>query len=1236
MPFVHLHTHSQYSILNALASISDLVKMAKERSMSAVALTDQGNLFGAVEFYKECQKQGVKPIIGCELNVAPFSRFDKKKVYGTPFAYQLLFLAKNEQGYRNLCKLSSLAHLEGMYYTPRIDRELIEKHHEGLICLTGGLKGLIPSLIMEDKKEELEQEIAWMHALFQDDLYLEIQRHKMSPEALAQSGIEGEAWLLQSYHDTVSRQERVFDALKKLSEEKGIALVATNDVRYLHPNDWKAHEILMNVQTGETVEVWEKDSFGNLKERTLNPKRKAAPTHELYFKSEEEMAALFSDVPLAIDCTLAIAHKCTLELDFDTKYYPVYIPPHLEGRKMSEKERQQEAAAYLKKLCFEGIAKRYTKERLSKVQEKYSTQDPMHVVHDRLERELEIITSKGMCDYLLIVYDFIAWAKRSGIPMGPGRGSGAGSIILYLIGVTDIEPLRFNLFFERFINPERLSYPDIDVDICMDRRQEVIDYTVQKYGKEKVAQIITFGTMKAKMAIKDVGRVLSVPLAKVNALSKLVPEDPTMTLERALQLDPELKQHYDQDPEVHRLIDLAALLEGCVRNTGVHAAGLIVSGVPIMEHIPVCVAKDSDLILTQYAMKPVESVGMLKIDFLGLKTLTSIQRTVDAIKVNHGKEIDWVNLSLDDSNAFALLNQGKTQGIFQVESSGMQELLKKLRIDCFEEIIAVGALYRPGPMEMIPSFISRKHGHEEIEIDHPLMEDILAETYGIMVYQEQVMQIASRLAGYSLGEGDVLRRAMGKKDKAEMARQRTKFRQGALERGMDEAASMRIYDKIEKFASYGFNKSHAAAYGYLTYVTAFLKANYPMEWMAALMTSDVEDTAKVAKVIRECRSMHIAILPPDVNESGKEFVATRSGIRFALSAIKGVGEGVVGAIMEERKKGGAFGSLYDFLLRIDTHKVGKKVVELLIFAGAFDFTGWRRDELCASIEPMYAEASLLQKERSQGVLNFFSLLEESQESRFAKPPKVETPLSKSEVLSKECALLGFYLTGHPMDDYRKHMQRLSSVPLSHFEELQEGTVVRATGILEAVQVRIAQKSQRKFAIVTLSDGMERYEVPIWSDLYEERSELIVEGQLVYTVLEVERQEGALKLQCRALFDLTRLDEAMIEACDAVVERSRARSKMEERREKKMRKKKGEQEVEKILDELTLNLNADALRLSKVLALKKIFRSFPGESAVTLQFCARGEVVGSVAISAPWGVRICQELQQRIKDLGICQ
>lgn len=1237
MSWVPLHVHSQYSILDSTASIPALVAKAKELGMPALALTDQGNLFGAVEFFKACKGAGVKPILGCELFVAPTSRLEKKRIPGTPPGFPIVLLVKNKKGYQNLCKLSSLAHLEGFYYTPRIDKELLEKYHEGLICLSGPSQSIFSHQIIYDREAELLKEIDWFHRLFGEDFYFEILRHGMSEEAIRRDGMDQESWIYQSHLDYVRNQRKVEAKLRDISLAKGIACVAANDSRYMEQEDWKAHEILMNVQSGETVEIWEKDSYGNLKQRVPNPKRGVLFTHELYFKSPEQMQQLFSDFPEALATSLQIAEKCKFDLDFKTRYYPVFTPPHCEGKGLPEEEREKEAEAFLRKLCDEGVAKRYTTERLAKVQAKYPGKDPLQVVRERLELELNIITSKGMGDYLLIVYDFINWAKRQGIPMGPGRGSGAGSIILYLIGITDIEPLRFNLFFERFINPERLSYPDIDVDICMERRPEVIDYTVRKYGKEKVAQIITFGTMKAKMAIKDVGRVLGVPLMKVNAISKLVPEELGITLDKALEVDPELRTQYETDEEVRQMFDIARRLEGSVRNTGIHAAGMIICADALMEHIPVCVAKDADMMVTQFSMKPVEAVGMLKIDFLGLKTLTAIQKAVDAVEKNHGTHIDWSDLPLEDQKTFDILNQGKTLGIFQVESGGMQELAKQLHIDKFEEIIAVGALYRPGPMEMIPSFINRKHGREPIEIDHPLMEDILLETYGIMVYQEQVMQIASRLAGYSLGEGDVLRRAMGKKDKEEMAKQREKFRTGALANGIDEETSMRIFDKVEKFASYGFNKSHAAAYGYLTYATAYMKANYPGEWMAALMTSDREDLTKVAKVIRECQSMNLAILPPDVNESGKEFAATPKGIRFAMTGIKGVGEGVVDAILEERSRRGPFVSLYDFFKRIDTKKVGKKVVESLIEAGCFDFTGWTRQEMVESSGPMYEAAAQEQKDSAKGVISLFSLLGDQNAERFATAPVIKEQASKQKILKRENELLGFYLTGHPLDDFRHQLQRLSCTPLSEIENLPHDSVCRVAFIVDTCQVKISAKSQRKFAILTISDGLEHLELPIWPELYESKAALLIETQLLYAVIQVDKKEETLRLQCKWLEDLTAVDEAMIQACDIAYDRAKMQAKQFEAREKAMSHKpqgaaaKAPPKKEK-LQQLFLKVDADKMRLSHVLEIKSLFRSSSGNTPVEIDFCSGEKSVGSISIDASWGVEWSSQLESKLRAL----
>lgn len=1253
--FTHLHVHSQYSILDASASISSIAKKSAEYGMKACALTDHGNLFGAVEFYKACKEVNVKPIIGCELYVAPDSRFDKKKEVGQRSNFHLTLLAKDKEGYRNLCKLSSAGYLEGFYYYPRIDAELLSSHAKGLVCLSGCMSSKLSQAILSGNETLIHETIQWYKNLFGEDYYLELQRHKMTEADIQKDGFYQETWLLQQYQDYIQKQDKINDKLIKLSKEYNINLVATNDSHYIKREDWYSHQILLNIQSGEPCEVWEKDSLGNPKYKIPNPKRRTYSSNECYFKSPEQMIELFQDLPEAIANTLQIAEKCVMELDFKTKHYPTYIPPALEGKEFTKEQQAQAVESYLWELCNEGIEKRYTQERLDKVKEIYPDKEPKELVKERLNYEMGIIVPKGMSDYLLIVWDFIHWAKQNGIPVGPGRGSGAGSIVLYLIGVTDIEPLRFHLFFERFINPERISYPDIDVDICMDRREDVINYTLNKYGKDNVAQIITFNTMKAKMSIKDVGRALNVPLSKVNAIAKLVPDDLNITLDKALEIDYELRAMYEQDEEARRILDIGRKLEGSIRNSGIHAAGLIICGEPLTNHIPVCVAKDSQMPVTQYSMKPVESVGMLKVDFLGLKTLTAVNICVDAAQKNSQNKIDWMNLPLDDSPTFQLLNQGKTLGVFQLESGGMQDLARQLHLDKFEEIIAVGALYRPGPMDMIPSFINRKHGREPIEYDHPWMNDILNETYGIMVYQEQVMQIASKLALFSLGEGDVLRRAMGKKDLEQMAQQREKFKKGASQNEIKENISMQIFDKMEKFAAYGFNKSHAAAYGYLSYVTAFLKANYPKEWMAALMTCDRDDLTKVAKFIRECQAMHIAMLPPDINESGTTFVATPNGIRFAMSGIKGVGTGVVETIIQERSKRGVFTSLYNFLERVESSKVGKKVIENLIDAGAFDFTKWSRDALKVGLEPMFESANKERQEKALGVMSFFSLMGESNQSRFDKEPQVKIKSSKLAILLKEKELLGLFLTGHPMDIYRDVLNRLSCQTLDKIEFMDHDTVFRTALIIESVEVRISSKTQRKFAILIVGDGIERFELPIWSDLYEDKGHLLTENQLLYAVLQVDKREEATKLSCRWLGDLTKADEAMIAECDAAYDKAKHMANRFAKQKSQKPTDEKKQTINKMSNKPTvqpqvikknvnieLHLDLDHLKLSHLLQIKEYFQQHKGATPLKISFDVNHRPLANLHIDSRWGVNLDEELSKKLKlipgfiSLDLCE
>lgn len=1236
--FCHLRVHSQYSILDATASVEALAKTAAEQQMPALAITDHGNLHGAVEFFKACQSLKVHPVIGCELYVAPKSRSLKTKIEGMRPAYSLPVLAKNQTGYRNLCKLSSLGFLEGFYYHPRVDWELLEVHREGLLCLSGSMGTRLASEILYGSLANAKELLLRERDLFQEGYYLDLQRHEMSQEEMREAGFFQETWLMQRYQDWIEKQKKLNQQLIEWAQGWQIPLVATQDVHYLQQADWRAHEILLNIQSGEPCEIPEKDSSGSTLFRKPNPKRETYPTKSYYFTTAEAMALLFSDLPEAISNTRKICDSCQVVFDFKTKHYPVFLPPSLEGKSWTHKEREGEVERFLKQLCQEGLAKRYTEEKLAKIRELYPNQDPMALVQKRLQEELDVIIPKGMADYLLIVWDFINWAKKQGIPMGPGRGSGVGSIVLYLIEVTDIEPIRFQLFFERFINPERISYPDIDVDICMDRRNEVIEYTLRKYGKENIAQIITFGTMKAKMAIRDVGRVLNVPLSTVNEIAKLVPEDLHITLEKALEKDPDLQARYETDPQVARLIDMAKKLEGSIRNTGIHAAGIIISGSPLTDLIPVCNAKDSVMPVTQFSMKPVELVGMLKVDFLGLTTLTAIQKCVDGIAASLGTEkIDWINLPLQDGPTFELLNQGKTLGIFQLESGGMQDLARQLHLDRFEEIIAVGALYRPGPMDMIPSFIQRKHGKEAIENDHPWLKEILQETYGIMVYQEQVMQIASKLAGFSLGEGDVLRRAMGKKDLEQMAAQREKFRLGAMRNQISEETAMTIFDKMEKFASYGFNKSHAAAYGYLSYVTAYMKANYPKEWMAALMTCSKDDLSKVAKFIRECQALSIPVLPPDINESGMTFQATRHGIRFAIGGIKGIGSNVVEAIVEERQSQGLFQDLYSFCCRIDTKKVGKKNVVSLIEAGCFDYTGWTRDQLLLLLEECFEAAVQKKKEEGEGVLSLFSLLGDSSHNSFSAPPLVTKPTPPLEALFQEKALLGFFLTGHPMDQYRPILQRLSCVPLHHAEQCGQETVFRSAFIVEEVQVRISAKSQKKFAILTISDGMEQAELPVWPDLFEEKQLLLKENQLLYAVLQTEWKEGECKLSCRWLDDLTKANEEMILACDRAFDEAKQhllnRSSIRNKPPSKPQVNQMKKETPPA-PPITLQIPMEPLHLSHLLQLRQLLEQHPGPHSAILQFQEGERVLASLHLDPKQGIQPSQALQQQLSLLGM--
>ncbi|MDP2830915.1 MAG: DNA polymerase III subunit alpha, partial [Candidatus Omnitrophota bacterium] len=907
--FVHLHLHTQYSLLDGACRIPEILAIAKSFKMDSLAITDHGSMFGAIEFYLEAQKTGIKPIIGCEVYVAPQSRLEKKSGGREDAANHLILLARNEEGYHNLMKLVSIGYLEGFYYRPRIDKEVLAQHAAGLIGLSACLKGEIPCLILQKRfNDAIKAADTYQNILGKGNFYLEIQGNSIPEQKIVNTG------------------------MIKISGELGIPLVATNDVHYPTKDRAAAHEALLCIQTQTTLD---------------DPKHMRFQTEEFYFTSPEEMKKLFSECPEALKNTLEIAARCNLELDFTQMHLPKYSPP---GGKNKEE--------FLLELCEKGL----TAKNLERNPE----------VQKRLDHELKIIRHMGFISYFLIVWDFIAYAKSQSIPVGPGRGSAAGSLVSYLLGITDLNPLKYGLLFERFLNPERLGLPDIDIDFCYERRQEVIDYVTKKYGQENVAQIITFGTMQARAVIRDVGRVMAIPYAEVDRIAKLIPAELEMTLKKALESEPELNNLYKNDPQITKLISIALSLEGLNRHASVHAAGVIIADKPLSNYMPVFKTGD-DQITTGYSMGTLEKIGLLKVDFLGLRTLTVIDETSKLIKKIRGIQIDFEKLPLDDQNTYKLLASSHTIGIFQVESSGMRDLLKKLIPERFEDLIALLALYRPGPIGsgMLDDFMKRKHGIIPIKYEHPKLEPILKETYGIMVYQEQIMQIASVLAGFSLAQADILRKAMGKKIPEVMEKERENFLSGCVKNGIKESTASKIFDLIEYFSGYGFNKSHSTAYALISYRTAYLKANYPVEFMTALLTSERDNTDKIVEYVNESLRMGLKVQPPDINESEALFkVEDASTIRFGLLAIKNVGRGAAESIVRQREKL-KFKSLEDLCQRKDLRLANRKVLESLIKCGALDYFGAGRAKMFASLDIILERAQKIQKDKSSGQLSFY-------------------------------------------------------------------------------------------------------------------------------------------------------------------------------------------------------------------------------------------------------------------------
>ncbi|MFL6583846.1 MAG: DNA polymerase III subunit alpha [Chthoniobacterales bacterium] len=1047
--FVHLHLHTEYSLLDGAVRMKELMKKAAEFEMPAVAITDHGNLYGAIEFYQEAQKAGIKPIIGCEAYMAPGSIRDRPNNMRDA-AYHFTLLAKDATGYRNLVKLISAAHLDGFHYKPRIDKELLAQHCSGLIGMSGCLKGEINMAIQADNLAKAKQSAAEFRDLFgAENFFLELHDH----------GIEA--------------QQKCNRVLPQIAAEFGLGLVAANDVHFLERGHHEAHDVMICIGTGKMV----------------HDERRMRYVPELYFKSADEMRALFPDFPDAITNTVEIAGRCNLELEFGKSKYPEYPVPAGKTRE-----------AYLRELCYKGLHERYG-ERVDSDLIK------------RLDYELDILERTGFVSYFLIVWDFIHFAKERGIPVGPGRGSAAGSMVAYVLGITDVDPLQFNLLFERFLNPERVSPPDIDVDFCESRRGEVLEYVRQKYGERRVSQIITFGKLKAKSVVRDVGRVMGLSYGDADRIAKMIPNELNITLANAAEKTPELKRAIATEPATRQLWDYATVLEGLSRNAGVHAAGVVIGDRDLSEYVPLCRDTRGTDVISQFPMGPLNDLGLLKMDFLGLKTLTVIDDTLQLIRQRE-PAFDIKRIPLDDQKAFDLYNRGETIGLFQMESGGMTSTAKQFEVQKIDDIIALIALYRPGPMDLIGDYIKRKKGLTRIRYEHPLLEEVCADTYGVMIYQEQVMAAASKLAGYSLGQADLLRRAMGKKDREKMAKERANFIKGCAETNkIAEKKANAIFDLLEKFAGYGFNKSHSAAYGLISYQTAYLKANYPVEFMAGLLSNEINNTDKIAVFVGECKRMGIEILPPDVNRSALKFTPeelegaapfapargddgaspSKNGIRYGLAAIKNVGEGAMEAAIRERERGGEFDSLGDFCRRLDSRIANRKMLESLVKCGAFDFLGHERAELFDCIEESLAAASAAHRDRAAGQVALFDEMPATPAQRTHRNIVAWT---EQEKMSFEKELLGFYVTGHPLDAYAAQLSNGRYQAINSLGELPDRGIFRIAGAITQVDRKFTKREGKPFAVVFLEDLTGILEVVLWNEVYVKVSEMLTPGRVI--------------------------------------------------------------------------------------------------------------------------------------------
>ncbi len=1072
--FVHLHLHTAYSMLDGACRVEDVMNGANEMNMPAVAITDHGVMYGAVDFYKSAVKAGIKPIIGCETYVAPGSHKDRKAEGGRAGINHLVLLATSNVGYTNLVKLISTAHLDGFYYKPRIDKELLAQYSKGLIGMSACLKGEVASYLVDGNFDEAVRAAGeYADILGKDNFFLELQDHSL-PE-----------------------QKDVNKQMVKVSAKTKIPLVATNDVHYLKKEHAEAHELMLCIQT-QTV--------------MSDPTRMCYHTNEFYMKSRAEMEHLFKELPDSLDITLRIAERCNVELEFGKLHFPIYKLP--EGTTQKQ---------YFRKICHEGMKHHYG----IKDPEKPKDTAEKEIVA-RFEYETGIIEKTGFINYYLVVWDFIKFAKDHNIPVGPGRGSGGGSMAAYLMGITSIDPLRYGLIFERFLNPERVSPPDFDIDFCQSRRGEVIEYVKQKYGRDNVAQIITFGSLGAKMVVRDLGRVLEVPFADCDKLAKMIPGKPDTTLESALKDSPEFKDAYDSNKEYRKIIDHGMVIEGLYRNAGTHAAGVVIGEKPLIEIVPLARDKDKEII-TQYSMEPLGEIGLLKMDFLGLKTLTVINEALELIKQYRNVVIDLEKIPYEDKPTYDLLSRGDTVGVFQLESPGMRELIRKVQINRIEDLIAMIALYRPGPMEggMIDDYVNRKHGKAKLTYPHPLLEPILKETHGVIVYQEQVQKVANVLAGYSLGQADLLRRAMGKKKKEAMALERDKFVAGCKNTThIKEELAGTIFDLMEKFAGYGFNKSHSAGYGIISYQTAYLKANYPEEFMSALLSCEIGNTEKLTVFISETEDMGLNVQAPDVNISETRFKPAKNSVIFGLAGIKNVGEGISQEIRTERQKNGPYKSLVDFCSRLGSHGANKKIIESLVRCGAFSSIDNNRAKLFNGIDfaMKRSEENRIGKATGQG-----SLFGEM----FKSDDLPDCPaMHESEMLTAEKELLGMYMSGHPLKKFAKLISRYHLASVTQLIEQREQNEGREHvyttigGIISSIQKRVTKETQKTWATALLEDLDGSIELTVYNKTYDQYSDLLTPERAVLVQGEVNYKDSKPKIVARDIYPIEKTSELL--------------------------------------------------------------------------------------------------------------